>query len=213
MGCETWREALSARLDGEHSDVSAGALDAHVEGCVDCAAFALRLDRLHRATRVAPAVEVPDLTEEILAAAAAAGPGRRFDLTLVLRWLLVVVAAIEIGMASPEILGRWHTGGELGTWAVASAVGFLSVALKPRRAGAVLPMLVCATVFTVFVSLRDITDGRTNFSQEWSHLLLVVGALVLTAMWRTERETEEPGPDVVVDSDRGAVPLRGRRAA
>jgi predicted anti-sigma-YlaC factor YlaD len=213
MGCETWREALSAGLDGERSDVSAEALDAHLDQCAECSAFSVRLDRLHRATRVAPAVDVPDLTEEILAAAAAAGPRLRLDLTLVLRWLLVLVAAVEIGMASPEILGRWHTGGELGTWAVASAVGFLSVALKPRRAGAILPMLICATIFTVFVSLRDITDGRTNLSQEWSHLLLVLGALVLTALWRRVRETEEPGPDVVVASDRGAVPLRGRRAA
>jgi predicted anti-sigma-YlaC factor YlaD len=213
MGCETWREALSARLDGEPFDVGSHALDAHLDACAECSAYATRLDRLHRATRVAPAVDVPDLTDQILAAAAAAGPRPRLDLTLVLRWVLVVVAALEIGLASPEILGRWHTGGELGTWAIASAVGFLSVALKPRRAGAVLPMLVCATIFTVFVSLRDLTDGRTDPSQEWSHLLLVVGALVLTGLWRRERETEEPGPDVVVGTDRGAVPIRSRRAA
>lgn len=213
MGCETWREALSARLDGEQSDVATETLNAHLEGCVECAAYALRLDRLHRATRVAPAVTVPDLTEGILAAAAAAGPGPRVNLTLVLRWVLVVVAAIEIGLASPEILGRWHTGGELGTWAVASAVGFLSVAHRPKRAGAVLPMLVCATIFTVFVSVRDLAEGATNLGQEWSHLLLVLGAAVLTCLWVRERETEEPGPDVVVATDRGAVPARIRRAA
>ncbi len=213
MGCETWREALSARLDGESSDVLSEALDAHLHTCPDCSAWAKRLERLHRATRIAPAVSVPDLTEEILAAAAAANPPPRFRVNLVLRWVLVVIAALEIGMASPEVLGRWHTGGELGTWAVASAVGFLSVALKPKRAGAVLPMLVCASVFTMFVSARDIADGRTFLSQEWSHLLLVLGVCVLAVLWQREQDESEPGPDVVVVSDRGAGRERTRRAA
>jgi predicted anti-sigma-YlaC factor YlaD len=212
MGCETWREALSARLDGECSAADASALDFHLAGCAECAAWSARLDRLHRSARVAPADDVPDLTDAILVAA-----GRRrlpyLDLSLVLRWLLVVIGAVEIGMAAPELSGRWHAGGELGTWAVASAVGLLSVAHRPSRAGAVLPMLCCAGLMTAYVSLRDIAGGAAMFSSEWPHLLLICGVIVLAVLWHRERSFPAPGPDVRVASGTGSRRERHRRAA
>jgi predicted anti-sigma-YlaC factor YlaD len=223
MGCEAWREALSARLDGE--DVEGGgaaAVDAHLAECTDCTDWARRLERMHRAARVAPAVPVPDLTEAILAAAAAEGSrwglgGLGWSMSLTLRWALVVLAALEIGMAAPEFAAGWHAGGELGTWAVASAVGLLSVAAKPRRAGAVLPMLAAASVITLVVSTRDVVGGRAVVSAEWPHLLLVGGVLVMVAIWRREREGDPPGPDTRIApneaSERERIRRGGRRAA
>ena len=214
MGCETWRDALSARLDGEDAGVPDAALDAHLAGCADCTAWSARLDRLHRSVRIAPAGAVPDLTETILAAAAAARP--RFavpwSLTFVLRWALVVLAALEIGLAAPEFSGRWHAGGELGTWAVASAVGLLSVAMRPARAGGVLPMLACASVITLVVSARDVADGQALISAEWPHLLLLGGVVIITVLWRREVAGGEPGPDVRVSSEHGSVRERVRRS-
>lgn len=220
MGCETWREALSARLDGEESEVAPAVLDAHLAGCPDCAAWSAGLGRLHRGVRIAPATGVPDLTESILAAAAldrrrwpAWLPELRWNGGLVLRWVLVLIASVEIGMAAPEFTGRWHAGGELGTWAVASAVGLLSVAMKPSRAGAVLPMLACASVITLVVSARDVAEGHALISAEWPHLLLLFGVVVIAAIWWREREGTPPRSDVRVASDSGTVRERMRKAS
>jgi predicted anti-sigma-YlaC factor YlaD len=192
MGCETCREALSARLDGEDWGVSPSALQAHLRGCAACSGWPGRLSLLHRAARVAPADPVPDRTTYILAAATLNRSHAAW--AIVLRWVLVVVGAVEMGMAAPEILGRWHTGGELGTWGAATAVGFLSVALRPSRAVAVLPMLACAGVVTLFISTRDIADGTAFFSQERSHLLLLAGVAVLAVLRRTQESADLRGP-------------------
>ena len=42
MKCEKYRELVSARLDGELEPDELKALDAHLEQCPECAAFARR---------------------------------------------------------------------------------------------------------------------------------------------------------------------------
>lgn len=222
MGCATWRELLSARLDGEESAADPTALDAHLAGYPDCTAWAARVRSVHRAARISPVDPVPDLTDTILAAAAAdrGAHGLKrpsWNTILVLRWVLVVLAALEIGMAAPEFTGRWHAGGELGTWAVASAVGLLSVAAKPARAGAMLPMLAVASVVTLVVTARDVAAGRALASAELPHLLLVAGVLAIAAIWWRGRQGDLPGPEVHVApagaSARERIGKAGRQAA
>jgi predicted anti-sigma-YlaC factor YlaD len=208
MECERWRDALSARLDGEQLGVDADLLAAHLAGCADCRAHASALEVLHRGLRMRSADPVPDLTEEILVAAAAE---RRLslDLTFVLRWILVGIAALEMGLASPELIGRWHTGSELGTWGTAVAIGFLSVAMKPARAAALLPMLVCAGVLTVVVTTRHLLDGAARISQEWPHGLMLAGVAILVVIWRRELELQPgPVPAVTVDATRNRIKVR-----
>jgi predicted anti-sigma-YlaC factor YlaD len=209
MGCATWREALSARVDGESLGLDAALLDAHVAGCADCRAYDAGLSRLHRMVRVAPADTVPDRTAEILAAALKR-PSWRPHLVLLLRWLLVLIAAAEMGMSSPEFLSRWHTGGELGTWGIATAIGFLSVAARPQRAGGMFPMLACAAVLTTYVSTRDVADGATFMSREWPHSLLLAGVAVLAMIWRITPESQ-PGPRRSSELDATGVARSGMR--
>jgi predicted anti-sigma-YlaC factor YlaD len=210
MGCQSWHDALSARVDGESLGMDAALLDAHVAGCAGCRAYEAGLSRLHRMVRVAPADVVPDRTEEIMAAAT----GRRlptFGLVLVLRWVLVLIAATEMGMSTPEFLSRWHTGGELGTWGIATAIGFLSVAARPQRAAGMFPMLACAALLTTYVSTRDVADGATFMSREWPHGLLLSGVAVLALIWRWTPETADPGPRRAGELDAtGAVRTGGR---
>ncbi|MGQ0463998.1 MAG: zf-HC2 domain-containing protein [Sporichthyaceae bacterium] len=213
MGCERWREALSAKADGEALEFDEALVTAHVAGCPDCRSFDAGLARLHRAMRVAPAERVPDLTASILAAAAADRP--RFGLTLALRWLLVVIAAVEMGLASPDLLGRWHTAGELSTWGMATAIGFLAAAASPRRAGAMLPMLGCAAALTAFVSVRDILEGRSGVTAlaEAPHALLVLGVGLLAWLWHLDRTQNAPEPEAQAVGHRPSVRTRSRRAA
>lgn len=211
MGCERWREALSAKADGETLDFDEALVTAHVAGCPDCRSFEAGLTRLHRAMRVAPAESVHDLTEAILAAAAADRP--RFALTLALRWVLVVIAAVEMGLASPDLLGRWHTGGELSTWGMATAIGFLAAAAAPRRAGAMLPMLGCAALLTALVSGRDIIEGHAAAGSESPHALLIVGVGLLAWLWQRHRTEFTPEPEAQTVGERHTLRTRGRRAA
>lgn len=213
--CARWREACSARLDGEPLGVDEQLLDAHLGACADCRGFIAEAGRLHRATRLAPAEPVPDLTGAILEQAAhrRGGIRRWTDLGMVLRWVLVVIAAVEMGLAAPGFLGRWHTGGELGTWGIAAAIGFLSVAAKPSRAPAVLPMLAAAAGLTMVVSARHIADGAAIFTGELPHLVLLVGVVVLAMLWRHEARGGEPGPQHAADIDTTTGRVRTRRAA
>lgn len=212
MECERWRDALSARLDGEDLGVDPGLLDAHVAGCAACRQHEAALFALHRGLRLRAADPVPDLTGSILAAAAA---DRRpqLGLTLVLRCVLVVIAAVEMGLASPDLLGRWHTGSELGTWGIAVAIGFLSVALRPSRAGALVPMLGAAGVLTAVVTTRHLMDGAAQLSQEWPHGLMLAGVLVIVAIWRREAAEGRPGPLPALTVDADGKTVRVRRAA
>jgi predicted anti-sigma-YlaC factor YlaD len=72
MDCERYLEALSARLDGEDVGIPVAALEEHLAGCPRCRAGAERTERVWRAARLHPAEPVPDLTDTILAAVAAA---------------------------------------------------------------------------------------------------------------------------------------------
>ncbi len=212
MDCERWRDALSARLDSEPLGVDEALLDAHLTGCAACCDHAAALESLHRGLRLRAADPVPDLTDEILTAAAA---DRRpwVSLTLVLRGVLVLIAALEIGLASPDLLGRWHAGSELGTWSIAVGVGFLSVAMKPARASALVPMLGIAGVLTALVTTRHLVDGAAQLSGEWPHGIVLAGVVVLVAISRLERAEHHPGPRPARTVDADGRPVRVRRAA
>lgn len=213
MDCERWRDALSARLDSEPLGLDEALLDAHLATCPACCDHAEALAGLHRGLRLRPADRVPDLTEEILAAAALDPRRSRVNATLVLRGVLVAIAALEIGLASPDLLGRWHAGSELGTWSIAVGVGFLSVALKPARAAALVPMLGFAGVLTAFVTVRHLVDGAAQLSEEWPHGVVLAGVVVLVAIARLERAADhlDPRPTGTVDAQ--GRPARARRAA
>src|SRR4029453_479975 len=59
MRCSICREAISARLDGEDPGVPAEAVDAHLGGCADCAAWAGEAAALAGAVGSTPRDPVP----------------------------------------------------------------------------------------------------------------------------------------------------------
>lgn len=76
MGCEQWREVLSAQLDGEETAGELTAVQEHLDGCAECRAWFTAAAAVTRRVRTRLVVEVPDRTAAILAAASAA-PARR----------------------------------------------------------------------------------------------------------------------------------------
>ncbi len=76
MGCEQWREILSAQLDGEETAAERAAAQGHLDECAKCRAWFATAAAVTRRVRTRLVTDVPDRTDAILAAiggAAAAG--------------------------------------------------------------------------------------------------------------------------------------------
>lgn len=174
------REAVSARLDGDRSGVPVDALAAHLGCCPACAAWRRAAREVDRAVYRARAEPTPDLTDRILLGHRRA---RALRLDLLLRRALGLLAAVQVAVAAPDVFGHAHATAELGTWQVAAGAGFLAVARRPGLAGPALPMLVCASLATTFVSTRHILLGRATVAYEAAHLLFLAGVGLIVALW------------------------------
>lgn len=205
MSCDPFRELISADLDGEVGDDERTVLASHLETCPRCVAFAAEAGRLHRATRVAPAAPVPDLTEAILERADAEGararatPGRDRSRVAVLafQYGLLVVALLMMVLAVPELFASSgtavHTSRHLGGWDVAFAVGLVLAALQPWRARGLLPMAGALAGVMVLTAAVDIARGTTPGLAEGTHLLEVFGLAFLWLLARSVPPGERPG--------------------
>lgn len=190
--CEPFRDALSAVADGEAVPVGASALRGHLDGCARCTAFAAAIDDLHRRVRVAPAEPVPDLTARILAGVATPQAARRQRVAQ-RRLVLAVVGVVQLLVAVPALFAAGalaaHVTREVAIFDVALGVGFLVASRRPERAGGLLPVAAVAAGLVTLTSLGDIVVGATTWLQETTHLLEVVGTLLL---WRLDRDRYRP---------------------
>ncbi|MFI5927076.1 zf-HC2 domain-containing protein [Micromonospora sp. NPDC051543] len=78
MGCEQWREILSAQLDGEETADERAAAQGHLDECAKCRAWFATAVAVTRRVRTRLVTDVPDRTDAIMAAiggAATAGAG------------------------------------------------------------------------------------------------------------------------------------------
>jgi predicted anti-sigma-YlaC factor YlaD len=197
MTCMQIRHAISARLDGEDPGLDEVTVYGHLATCPGCREFAHDAEELHRAVRLAPAPEIPDLTPGILAAIgaetrAAGGPEAQHAL----RWILVAIAVTQIAVAIPALLFGAdaglpvHTARHIGSFDVALGVGFFYAAWKPSRIPGLLPVVVALVVCLVSSSLLDVASGNTAALGEGQHALDFVG---LAVVWLLSR----PAPRAV----------------
>jgi predicted anti-sigma-YlaC factor YlaD len=197
MQCSSFREAASARLDGEPLGMAAADLDRHLAGCPACAAWTGAAADLTRRSRLSAAPVVPDLTAQVLAALPAVLPGARAAartrlVDTALRVLLGAVAVAQAGLAWPALMSGTasmsapvHMAHETGAWNAALAVAFAAVALTPRWAAGSLPFLGAFTAFLLTTTVRDLADGHVDADRAVTHLLLVAGVVVVALIaWR-----------------------------
>jgi predicted anti-sigma-YlaC factor YlaD len=157
MQCAPFREAASARLDGEALGMPAAELDRHLADCADCAGWADSAGAVTRRARLAPAPAVPDLTAAVLGALPRQLPGtaavaRARLLQSALRLALLAVGAAQAGLAWPALTtgsaamsAPVHVANETAAWNLAVAAAFLAVAAAPRLAAGGLPFLGTST--------------------------------------------------------------------
>ena len=206
MECDDFRDALSARLDGEDPGLPTEALDAHLAGCRSCTAWSEELAALHRMVRVRTAEPVPDLTARIVDAFVPAprrAAGWRLTSGEVIstsRWALFVVALTQLVLAAPAlVLGEdsgatVHVARELGAFDVALAVGLLLAAWQPLRAWGLLPVAAALALVMVGTAVLDLVDGRTDTVGEAHHLLDVAGVALLWLVAREARPRSTRAP-------------------
>jgi predicted anti-sigma-YlaC factor YlaD len=200
MQCSPFREAISARLDGEPLGMSPRELDEHLAGCPGCAAWGADAALVTRRARLAPALPVPDLTVSVLGAlprelpgAAVAARARLVDAAL--RLALAVVGVAQATMAWPVLASGAgamsapvHMAHETGAWNLAVAAAFLAVAAGPRLAAGALPFLGSLAALLLPVTVSDYGAGHVHAERAVAHLLLLAGvALVSAVAWRGRR--------------------------
>jgi predicted anti-sigma-YlaC factor YlaD len=132
------------------------------------------------------------MTELVLAAARAERHKRDTGTTL-LRLGLVLVAGAQLALATSPLLfahdegAPVHIAHEMGAWDVALAVGFLFAAWRPLRALGLLPFVAALTVGLIGTAVIDVVHGRAVAIVETTHLLELVGALLLWLLTLTPR--------------------------
>jgi predicted anti-sigma-YlaC factor YlaD len=192
VGCDQYREALSADLDGEPADcadIGPAELRGHLDGCAGCRVWYAAITRVTRLARLAPAEPIPDLAPAVLAAVRPTRSVRQ-RLVAAARAALVVVAFVQALLAWPGALtGRdgmvtGHVAHEVGAWNLALAVAFLAAATRPRTAEAlVAPVGVFVAVLAVS-AVSDAVAGDLTGSRLAAHLLVAAGLGLLVAMAR-----------------------------
>jgi predicted anti-sigma-YlaC factor YlaD len=199
MQCSTYREALSARLDGEPLGIPARALDDHLAACPACAAWAAEAADLTARIRRAPAPAAPDLTAAVLATLppdlAGAGEHRGRLVTTGLRLALLVAGVAQAVLAWPTLAfgggsmaAPVHMTHETGAWNLAVAAAFVAVAALPRLAAGALPFLGTFTALLVPLTTGDLIAGRVPPERAVGHLLLIAGVVLVAVMaWRGRR--------------------------
>jgi predicted anti-sigma-YlaC factor YlaD len=206
VGCEHYREALSARLDGEEDPAERATTDAHLAGCAACRQWfdaAAAVTRLVRTSVMPPDIRVSD---EVLAAA----PGRaRHRLVTALRVALGVLGVVQfllgaaqiggfaaaqhlhtLGVAGPDHL--WH---ESAAWNVAVGAGFAWIALRRTRASGIIPTLTAFVAALTLLTASDIIAGRVDLDRVLSHAFIVAGYVIVVVLSRYGREPGEPPSD------------------
>jgi len=212
VNCARFREAVSARLDGEPLGLSAAALDGHLAACPDCAAWAEAAAAVTRRSRL-DVRPVPDLSDEIVANVAL--PTRRvLRRRQVLRVALGVVGLVQVAVGIPALAGHSigmvmapHSAHEAAAWNLAIGVAFVAVASIPRRAAGLIPLLTTFLVVLAVLSARDLAAGAVTGGRLATHCVALLGLLLLIALDRAERALP-PAWTVAADQPDGAGSVR-----
>jgi len=186
--CDDIRVDLSARLDGEATNLTSVILDTHVRGCVMCQTWLAGAERVTRTVRVQP-VAVPDLTAQILTALQADGTvgnpatAKRRDWQVALRWALGGLAVVQLMLAVPDLLGAAghdaHSGREVAALQIALAVGLLVAACYPEYARVFAPVAIILVICFAAISTLDMMEGTVTTARVAGHLLTLAQAALV----------------------------------
>ena len=215
VDCQTCREALSARIDGEDEPAPADRTDAHLATCPSCQAWQDSAIALSRTLRVREVVPVPDLTSAILENAPTPIDTRGWWPRLALGG--VAVAQIGLGLSQMLSIGATaaharhggvpvasHLFNESTAWNLALGVGLFWAAFRPRATAGMIPMLAGFVLALLAYSTYDLITGAAPVSRVLGHGLLVAGLFLLIVVNRQSPD-RTPRPATTEDGGTGAI--------
>jgi len=223
MDCDTAREALSARIDGEREPIPAARADEHLAGCESCRAWqAAAVEQTQLLRRLAGRSQLAAVRQP----SAARLPREADSAISWRRWALGAVGVAQLGLAMAQGLGAelgvphaasaGHVLNESTAWSAALGVAMVVAALRPVMAGGLSWVLTAFAGFLLIYEVVDTDEGRVSFDRPLTHLPVVVGAALALLVWRRDRGTDGDQPDrtAAMVSDDIALPenaSRGRR--
>jgi predicted anti-sigma-YlaC factor YlaD len=200
IDCETTREALSARADGEATSDDIAFAETHLSGCAACRSFAIDVARLDRMVRIRPAEPVPSLVASVTARARPARLGRGGWLRPALAWVAVVMLVQSMpAVLFGETSGTSpHLARHLGAFGAALAIGFAYAAWRPHRAFGLLPFTAALVATTSVSIIADIATGSRTPLAELIHVTELAGLALLWMVagspgWRGRRASRNAG--------------------
>jgi len=222
MDCDTAREALSARIDGEREPIPAARVDEHVTGCEPCRQWQVaaveqtqlmrRLAGRSQLSAVRPAQErQPERT--------------RYASVSWTRWALGAVGVVQLGLALAQALGAnlgvphaataGHVLNESTAWSAALGVVMLAAAARPVVAGGLTWVLGAFAAFLVIYEITDTDAGHVTIDRPLTHLPVLAGAVLALLVWRRDQSAgPRPDPATTAVIDEIVLPdnaSRGRR--
>ncbi|MFC7342300.1 zf-HC2 domain-containing protein [Saccharopolyspora griseoalba] len=208
MDCDDYREALSARLDGEDSPVPAERLDAHLAGCAGCRSWHQRAVELNRTLRVRAVTPIPDATGAVLAAAPPRRDRRRIALAGIGACQLLLGISQAAGLGGAHLAASaGHLFNESTAWNLAMGLGLAWTAWRTSAAAGMLPVLSAFLLVLTGFSVHDLLLGTVTAGRLATHGLLLAGLVALVAVRRGEHR---PGPARAVPGPVGsAAPASG----
>jgi predicted anti-sigma-YlaC factor YlaD len=217
MDCDSAREAISARIDGESPGLPDDVLETHLAGCACCREWQQRAHAVTRRARLGGAFLDHDLAPRVLAAVPAAEPWWRTGTPR--RAALLVLALAQLAVASPMLfLGHDHDAGvhaahELGSFNLALAVAFAVGAFRPRLSGGLAWPCAIAALGLAVTAIADLFSGQALGPDEAMHLVAVAGAALLAWQARLP-DARSAAPAVVAGAGvAGPRPAAGEAAA
>jgi predicted anti-sigma-YlaC factor YlaD len=185
MRCSRFREAISARLDGEDPGVPAARIDAHLAECPACRLWAAAAAECARAVPRAP-VNGPALTPATLGRMLGDTHHRQRPRLATGAWRIVLslIGMTELGIAVLSVVlnggdASPHLGHELTALDIGLALGFLAVAWRPSRAWGTLPVMTLLVAALITTAVVDLVSGDAMPARESVHLLEVAGVVCL----------------------------------
>lgn len=180
MECGSARLVISAQIDGEASADELGGLDAHLVSCEACRSWQAGAHDLRRSVTMRQAVPPPELANRVMARLV----GPETGVGEWVRYALAVVAAALVVLNLPLLLGLAevaadHDGRHLGTFGVALGIGLGWAAVRPERAIGLVPLALALGAATLVSALVDLGAGRTAAAAEATHVLELVGLVLL----------------------------------
>jgi predicted anti-sigma-YlaC factor YlaD len=210
MGCERWREKLSAQLDGEDDPADRAPVEEHLAGCAGCREWLDRAATVNRLTRTGMGAPGRDLSAAILATLPPVSErAPRGRLAAALFVALGCVGAVQLILGLAQVGGGdtvdhvhgatsghlWH---ESAAWNVAVGAGYLVLALRRTRPTGLVPMLTAFVGMLLLLSINDVTAARVDGARLVSHGFVILGYVLVVALSRVGAGTAPP-PDARVD--------------